>query len=71
MNEGRLSSDQISSVDDESLSVSEPELSQQEIRALLYTTEQLRKQEYIPEDDEAEVQEGEVVAAVSAETQAE
>lgn len=67
MNEGRLSSDQISSVDDESLSVAEPELDQQEIRALLYTTEQLRKQEYVPGDDEEEVQEGEAVAAISAE----
>lgn len=44
-NEGRLSSQEISSVNDEELSAVEAEVTLEQVKALLYTTEQLRKQE--------------------------
>lgn len=51
MNEGRLSTDQCSSVDDEALSATETEISPEEVRTLLYSIEQLRKQEMLDEED--------------------
>jgi hypothetical protein len=51
MNEGRLSTDQCSSVDDEALSAAEMEVAPEEVRALLYGVEQLRKQEMVDEEE--------------------
>jgi hypothetical protein len=68
MSEGRLASENFSPVEDETVSASEAELTQEDIRALLYTTEQLRKQEYVGEEDEETTQEA--AASVAAEAAA-